>query len=113
MAYKGLIGSQLNMAFNMAKDLAVLVTFQKAAKEFDFSTGTVDTGVITSIPVKVIPLKTKKTKDSESLQILLKNKDVGDLSLFSTVVNNGVEWTIGTIIISNTYTSVLELTRTL
>jgi hypothetical protein len=113
MAYKGLIGSQLNTAFNMAKDLAVLMTFKTATTDFDFSTGTASTSNAASISVKAIPLKTKKTKDSESFQILIKNKDVGDLSLFSTVINGEVEWTIGTIIISNTYTSVLELTRSL
>jgi hypothetical protein len=113
MAYKGLIGNQLTLAFNMAKDLAVSMTFMSATKEFDFSTGAVDTTASSSVIVKAIPVKTRKTKDSESLQILIKNKDVGDVSLFSTVVNDGVEWTISATIISNTYTSILELTRSL
>ena len=58
MSYKALINSKLRQAFNMVKDLAEDVTFNKVTVgDFDFATGTASTEVSTPVVTKAIIIK--------------------------------------------------------
>jgi hypothetical protein len=114
MAYKSLIAKQLTSAFNMSKDLAIDAIFSRPIlQEFDFSTGELEPTTIELVTAKVIPSKIMKGKDVETMKILVKTQDITDITVFTEVKINNVDWSIILDIHSNSYTSLLQLSRTL
>ena len=113
MAYKSLIDSSLTRAYQLAKDLAVGVTFTKKSGEFDFSTmGTVSAD--TSVVVNTIVTDGKQAKEDRSVkvkQLMFRSKDLGSISLFDTVVIQGETWKLGNVIKDSGYIIVAEAYR--
>ena len=110
MAYKSLIDSSLARAYQLAKDLAMNVTFTKKSGEFDFSTmETVSAD--TSVVVKTIVTDGKQSKEDRSVkvkQLMFRSKDLGSISLFDTVVIQGETWKLGSVIKDSGYIIVVE-----
>jgi hypothetical protein len=115
MSYKALVAKQLTAAFNMSKDLAVTVQLNKPKiQEFDFTTGEIVPTTVSTVFVKAIPSKVVKSRSTESLQLLVKNQDIGtDISVYSEVIYENQVWNIIKTINSNTYTSLLQLSKAL
>ena len=110
MAYKSLIDSSLSKAYRLAKDLAVNVTFTKKSGDFDFSTMEA-VSADTSVIVKAIITDGKQAKEERSVkmkQLMFRSKDLGNISLFDTVVIQGETWKLGNVIKDSGYIIVVE-----
>lgn len=110
MGYKSLIAKSVNSAFNMAQDLAVSGTFhRRSADTFNFSKDAPVEVTLPDVVGKVLILKDLKNKDgTRKLKLLIK---AIDLNLFDTVTINNETWSIGSVIESNRYTTMLEVYR--
>lgn len=113
MSYKTLIDNQVNKVFNLVGDLADDVTLVKNASTFDFADGSVD---VTSenITTKMIVTEISKNSDSKNTMkktVVLKTKDVGDIKAYDYLTHDGVDWKIGSVILSERFTTVVELYR--
>jgi hypothetical protein len=112
MAYKQLVTSSITKAFRMLKDLAVIATFSKPEIEsFDFNTGRPSVSLLIDTEAKVVVGKIKRTDKTETLQVIVESKVVDNT--YTKVIIEGVSWTIVRTIVSNQYTTLLELSRTL
>jgi len=122
MSYKNLIDSNLNRAFNLVKDLALdAVLSKKSDVTFDFAAGsTVPDGTIETVDVKIIVVEVNKEKQSINRQnehkgvknkIMLKRKEIGDLSIYDSINYEGFDWNIASTIKSDGYISMLEVHR--
>jgi hypothetical protein len=110
MAYQSLIDSSLAKAYRLAKDLADNVTFTKKSGEFDFSTMEA-VSADTSVVVKAIVTDGKQAKEDRSVkmkQLMFRSKDLGNISLFDTVVIKGETWKLGNVIKDSGYIIVVE-----
>jgi hypothetical protein len=113
MAYQSLIDSSLAKAYRLAKDLADSVTFTKKSGEFNFSTMDV-VSADTSVVVKTIVTDGKQAKEDRSVkvkQLMFRSKDLGDISLFDTVVIKGETWKLGNVIKDSGYIIIAEAYR--
>lgn len=101
MGYQSLIDANLNKAFTILKDLTVdIVLTRKPNPSFDFSTVDVKFGKSETIATKGVVSDIKKTsKDRNTVekQVLLKSKDVGDLTWYSSMQFSNKTWLIGEI----------------
>ena len=99
MGYSNLIDANLNRAYNLAKDLAVEVTFvHKAGTSFSFATGVVSHATSTSVQVKVIILDTKRETGATNVllkELMFKSRDLQDVSSYDKVIINGETWDVG------------------
>jgi hypothetical protein len=115
MSYTNLIDSQLKKAFNMAKDLAVVAVFDKVASaDFNFNTASTEIQVSNSVTSKVIVFDGRKApKGSARIikNIMVKAKDVGDLSTYDVVTFDSFKWTITSPIKGTGFIYVLEVAR--
>lgn len=112
MSYKQLIGKSVTLAFKFLKDLAIPATFGRPeVTSFDFQTGRPTEATMVAVEAKVVVGKVKKTDQVETLQIIMDTKLVDPL--FTKVTLEGSTWTIVKVIVSNQYTTLLELSRTL
>lgn len=114
MGYLALIDANLNRAFNLAKDLAVDVTLTKQTNVgFDFSSATT-TGTPTTLTAKGIIVEKKKTSketNSVSTQLMLKSREVGDLTQFDTVQIGATTYRVGSVLKSNGHITLVELDK--
>ena len=115
MSYKKLVGSNLRRAFKQLKDLAVDVVFiGRTEAGFDFSTKSSKDIVAESIKIKAVVLKVENRIDGTSStiqQLLLKTEDVVDIKTYDVVKIDGLTWKVGAEIFSDTYTTLVEITK--
>jgi len=115
MSYSSLINSNLNKAFNLVKDLAVDATFTKRSdKSFNFATRTVKSSSGETITTKIIVLDSKKpSKDRNTVtqQIMLKTAELGDLSLYDSIMIGTTSWKLGKFIRDDGFINIVELER--
>jgi hypothetical protein len=101
MSYQALIDSNLVRAFNLIKDLAVdVVLIKKPNPAFDFGTGTASFSASQSITTKAVVIDIKKKAEDRNTiekQLMLKAKDVGDITRYATVQIDSQTWTVGDI----------------
>jgi len=102
VSYKNTIDANLKRAFSMIKDLATdAILNKKQSSSFDFSTGdSVNTGN-TVLVVKAILINSKKastTSETVSKEVMLKSKEVIDISAYDTLTINSEVWKIGPVI---------------
>lgn len=113
MAYVALIDSNLTRAFNLIKDLAVIGVFtKKSGVSFDFTSGETVTTSTSTVTTKVVILDLKKTSDKSNTvrkQLLVKSKNLENLTFYDTVTINNVVWKLGEVIHSNTFTTLLDI----
>jgi hypothetical protein len=116
MSYSSLVDKNLKRAFNLVKDLATEVTFnKKTIGDFDFATG--DAPSETSVPVttKIVVLKNskgssnKESRNAATMEVMADRKAIGSLTAYDTVTINAETWKIGTAIKDDGYISVLML----
>jgi hypothetical protein len=112
MSYKALINSNVNKLFNLVKDLAdVAVLTKKTNVEFNFKTGntTADTStLVTKIIITDVEENSSNIKTIKK-QCLLKTKEIGDISLYSTITSANKIWKIGPIIRTDRFVTIVEL----
>jgi hypothetical protein len=101
MGYQTLIDAKLNQAFNLVKDLAIdIVLTKKQDSTFNFGTGEVKFGSQSVVNTKAIPIDLKKTSENRNTiekQLMLKSKEVGDITKYATVQFQSKTWNIGDI----------------
>jgi hypothetical protein len=113
MSYKNLIDKSLFKTFNTLKDLAsVVVLTKKNNPSFNFQTGQSEFAPTTTITTKaVITNSTKKFEDRNTIQkeLMLKTKEVGDLTTYTTITINSEVWNIGGIEKNDGFVSLVKV----
>ena len=108
MSYASLIDRNLNLAFQKLKDLAIVVTLtKKSGATFDFASGAVANETSSTVVTKAIWLDEEK-KEQPKRQIMLKRKDIGDISIYDTI-SDGTVWKISAPIKNDGYIAILEV----
>ena len=115
MGYKSLIDSNLTRAFNLVKDLATTVEFvKKTDTAFDFATMAV-TSTTATVRAKIIVVDQSKSASNPAAtvtrNIMVKKKDVGDLSFYDKIVEGGTTWKIGSVIRDSGFILLLEIRK--
>lgn len=118
MGYKNLINANLNKAFRLASDLATDVVYvKKETPEFDFSTSATATSSTSSIVLKTIIINSVKRSGADSgrsvkrSQIMVKTKDVGDLSTYDHILINKEIWKFGPVIQDSGFVIYAEIVK--
>lgn len=118
MGYKNLINTNINRAFNAAKDLAIDATFvKKNTNEFNFETADLKPSETTQVILKTIVVEAKKNADTDSghnakkQQIMLKSKDVGDITLYDHLLINNEVWKIGPVVRDSGFIVIAEIVK--
>lgn len=113
MILKPLIGKMLKKAFALAGDLTTTVILNKATTSgFDFNTLDPNVTSGSSLTVKALVSKRKKTKDNlEIIEILLVSEDVIPLSDYDTLTFEGKTWHISPASFDDGYTILVEIVR--
>jgi hypothetical protein len=94
----------------LAKDLAENVTFTKKSDNFNFNT-LENVSTNTSVVVKAIIIDGKQAKEDRSIkmkQLMFRSKDLGNISLFDTVIIQGETWKLGNAIKDSGYIIIVE-----
>jgi hypothetical protein len=90
MSYNSLISSQVDNAFTLLGDLVVSVTFkERESGDYNFATQSFSSSTETSTTIKAIVLNTKREPEDytkEEIEVIIKSKDVTDLSLYDEIV---------------------------
>lgn len=101
MSYQNLIDSNLSRAFNLVKDLAIpIVLTKKTVPEFNFGTGDAQFGANQTVNTKAVVIDSKKKSENRNTvqkELMLKSKEVGDLTNYATVTINSEVWNLGDI----------------
>lgn len=115
MDLKSLINANLDKAFLAVESLAVDVTLsKKVPKDFDFNS-VADSSSFQSIVLKAIKVDTKKksTADSghntKSMQLLIKTKDVEDVTVYDQLIMDKNTWKIGPVISDTGFVTYIEV----
>lgn len=102
MSYKALVNSNITRAFALLKDLAIPCEFtKKAGTTFDFSTSAAAHSSTTTVSLKIIVIKDKRSAKERGVitkSFMAKKASIGDLSVYDTVVIEGVTWKVGPIL---------------
>jgi len=117
VGFRNIIDTQLNNAFNLAQDLKTDMTLNKrTGVDYDFASGDVTSQAETNISVQGIIIGSKK-KDKKSnttkRQLMLKRKDVGDITEYDTVSDAGGIWKIGKPIKDDGFITLVEIYKEL
>jgi hypothetical protein len=115
MSYSKLIDNNLSKAFSLIKDLAVDATFiKKSNTTFNFNTGIAKPKSSETVVVKIIIMdraKRSRDRNSQSQQIMFKTNDVGDLTLYDSVVINDITWKLGSHIKNDSFINIVEISK--
>jgi len=115
MSYKALINSNVQTAFNAAKDLAITAQFRKRLDAtFNFNTGVIDSMSMQFVTAKIVVTKTiKPNPGSKTMKkhFMVNSNILGDVSNFDEVDFEGVRWTLSPPISSNGFIHILEAFR--
>jgi len=91
MGYRNTVQGNVNKAFNLLKDLAVMVTLSsKSDSGFNFATNSVDTQVVTTKLIKAIPITKARRPDAKSSatvqhSFLFKAIDLKDPTIYDSI----------------------------
>jgi len=114
MSYVNLINSNVSLAFNLVKDLAVDALIVKASRsDFDFTTGATDQ-TFTSLPAKAIFVEEKKSSKEVNTSVktvMIKTRESGDISTLDKLSVSNVIWNFTNIVRSNGYITIAEVAR--
>lgn len=115
MSYKNLIDRSLLRTFNTLKDLATIVVLTKKGNpSFNFQTGQTEFSGNTTVTTKAVVIastkKSEKTNVTEK-ELMLKSKEVGDLTLYSTVTIDTEVWNLGGIQKNDGFISLVKIFR--
>ena len=118
MGYKSLIDKQLKLAFTQLKDLAVNVKFvKKQGVGFDFIAGEASVASPdVELIVKVVFTDSQKVSEDHNAKrrsLMVKTKDVGDLTSIDYVMFEGKRWTINPEIQDTGFITNLSISREL
>lgn len=112
MGYRSLIEGNVAKAFVLLKDLAEEVTLiKKTANSFDFSTQTA-TPTESNIVTKAVITDIKKSAENHNQAVkllMLKTKEVGDISAFDKMTHKSQTWRIGPSIVTDSFVTVVEI----
>jgi hypothetical protein len=113
MGYQALVAANVGKAFNLLKDLAEEITLnKKAATSFNFTTQTMtevaDTPIVTKAVITDV-LKSASDHDSIKKIVMLKTKEVGDITVYDKITHQNQSWVIGPIIASDNFVTVIEM----
>lgn len=115
MDLKSLINSNLDKAFLAVESLAVdVILSKKVSKDFDFNTVAESTS-FQSITLKAIKIETKKRSsadsghNSKSIQLLLKTKEAGDITVYDQLTLDKKVWKIGPVISDTGFVTYIEV----
>ena len=115
MSYKALVDSNVTLAFNLLKDLAVDATLSKSGTvTFDFDTASNVESTRAELPIKAVVVDDDKKSDkSNSIvrQLLFKTRGLGDLNAYDRINIDGHEWQFGPLINNDGYTILAEIYR--
>lgn len=114
MSYVNLINSNINLAFNLVKDLAVDAFIVKASRaDFNFSTGS-SNQAYTNTPAKVIIIEEKKKSKEVNTTVktaMIKTREAGDISTLDKLSITGVTWNFTNIVRSDGYITLAEIAK--
>jgi hypothetical protein len=115
MSYSKLIDKNIDRAFKLVKDLAIIATFTKRVDStFNFNTG-IAKNTFESIDVKVITKNIKKpaaeSHNTYSQQIMFKTSDIPDVRLYDAVLIGSIAWKITKYIGNDTFITTVEISR--
>lgn len=115
MGYQTLIDSNLNKAFNLAKDLAIdIVLTKKPDPTFNFGSGAAEFSTTQTVNTKAIVVEAKKKaadRNTVQKQLMLKSKEVGDLNNYTTIQLESLTWSIGNIQKNDGFISIVDVYR--
>ncbi len=115
MSYTNLIDSQLRRAFNLVKDLATVAVFKRVTSaNFDFNAAETQITTATPTTTKIVIFDgAKQPKGASRIvkNILVKAKEVGDVSAYDTVTFDGKDWSVINTIKGTGFIFVLEIAR--
>lgn len=118
MGYKNLINANLNKAFRLASDLATDVVYvKKENPEFDFATSAAGASSSSSVIIKTIIISSAKRSGTDvgrsvkRSQIMVKTKDVGDLSTYDHILINKEIWKFGPVIQDSGFVIYAEIVK--
>ena len=121
MSYKALVDSNVTLAFNLLKDLAVDAVLKKSSnQEFNFGTAEMVDDK-TSYNIKAVVIEDDKKSDKHNSikrQLLFKTRGLGDINAYDIIsipndVNPSVlnDWKFGPMINNDGYTILAEIYR--
>lgn len=115
MNFNKLINANLDKAFRLLRDLAKPAVLNlKSGNSFDFGVGEVVHAQSQSLSIKVVVIESKKVSKSHSAQVqnlLMRKKEVSNLSDYDTVVFSGNTWNIGPLLKDTGNILLVEITR--
>ena len=112
MAYKSLIDSQLAIAFNQLKDLAVPVLFEGVSVEgYDFAAMAPDVSSAPQVSLKAVVLGEKKEEGKITAELLFKSRDLENPSEHSRVTFEGNSWVVGPVLAQKRYITLVKVWR--
>lgn len=113
MGYKTKVRKNVEKAFTLVQDLADTVTLsRKTVSEFNFTLGEVKNTKSTTLTTKAIITEVTKQSDkhnSEAKNVMLKTHIIGNINAYDKMTYNGESWTIGPIINSDQYVTVVTI----
>ncbi|MDB4575344.1 hypothetical protein N9112_00110 [bacterium] len=112
MSYGALIDSQLSTTFTALKDLAVDATFTKEDQTgYDLVADMPETTIEQPIVVKAVKIKELTKKNTSTLTLLVKSKDVGDIGEFSELAIDGIVYRVGQVHHNHIYVVMFDAVR--
>lgn len=115
MSYAKLIHKNITMVFKLVKDLAKDATLNKrTTSSFNFTDVLPIETAAATLQVKVIlldALKKAEDRNSAKKEALIQYNGVGDISLYSSITIDGVNWNIGPVIKNDGFLYYLELNK--
>lgn len=117
MSLKSLVTKSVNMAFEKAGDLAIIVLFnKKTVTDYDFTDQAVDMVDAGYTAAKGFEMKKRKNlpgqaNNSTSVEMMFKTADVGNISDYSNATINGINYKFEPTRTINDFVTVLSFAR--
>ena len=115
MGYTSLINSNLKLAYDLVKDLAVVGTFSKvSSSSFNFASSVATTTTATAITAKLIVIANETRSGDATVirkEIMVKTVDIGNVKLYDTVTIAGEVWKVGSVIQDSGYITIFEVSK--
>jgi len=114
MGYRSLVIQKVRTAFNTIKDLAVDVTLtQSSPTGYNFATNQLVGASTATTTIKGVLLESDREEVENKIagKLLLKSEDVSDLTIYDSLVINGITWNIVPPYKDNGYTIEVEIAR--
>lgn len=109
MSYASMIGKGLEKAFIKLKDLAVKGAFtRKPNAAFDFTTASLEEGLPLNFEADVIIVDEKRVGTTVEAELLFKSAEVGAPDLLDSVLINGRNFKIGSVLAAHRFATVVK-----